>query len=93
MTDVRKLKVFRVVPHARLPTKATLQSAGYDLYSAYRYNISPKGKELLDTGLCICLPEGSYGKIEPVSKLAWKYQIDVGGTFVYYKIFFNCIKI
>lgn len=83
MTTVPKLKVVRITKFAQLPTKATAQSAGYDLYSAYRYVIPPYGKQLLDTDLRIAVPEGSYGRIAPTSKLSWKHHIDVGGMCLY----------
>ncbi|KAK4885809.1 hypothetical protein RN001_002080 [Aquatica leii] len=76
------LKFTRVVPHAFPPSKGSIKAAGYDLKSAYDYLIPARGKEIIDTGIKIELPEGCYGRIAPRSGLAAKNFIDVGAGVV-----------
>lgn len=76
------LKFTKVVPEAFAPTKGSIKAAGYDLRSAYDYVVPAKGKEMVDTGIKIELPEGCYGRIAPRSGLAAKNFIDVGGLVI-----------
>lgn len=83
------LKYIRTIPTASDLSKATLKSAGFDLRTAYDYAIPPRGKQLIETGLKISLPNNCYGRIAPRSSLAWKYSIDVGGTIYLIFSLFN----
>jgi dUTP pyrophosphatase len=76
------LKVKKLTDLATLPVKGTPHSAGYDLSSAYNYNITAGGKALIKTDIAIALPEGCYGRIAPRSSLAWKNHIDVGAGVI-----------
>lgn len=49
--------------NAKLPTKASAQSAGFDLYSAHDCIIPPMTQMLVTTDLQIQFPEGCYGQI------------------------------
>lgn len=69
-------------PLAKIPTRATDHSAGYDLYSIDNVIIKPQGKALIPIGLMIALPEGTYGRIAPRSGLAVKHFIDVGAGVI-----------
>lgn len=73
------LKFTKVIPEAFSPSKGSAKAAGFDLKSAYEYNVPARGKTLIDTGIKIQLPEGCYGRIAPRSGLAAKHFIDVGG--------------
>lgn len=68
--------------NARAPTRATPQSAGYDLCSAYDYIVPPFGKELISTDIILCLPYGTYGRIAPRSSLAWERFISIGAGVI-----------
>lgn len=61
---------------ARLPTRGTPQSAGWDLYSVDDCQIDPGRHACVDTGVKIAIPEGCYGRIAPRSGLAFRNQID-----------------
>lgn len=71
------LLVKRLVPEAKLPTRATPGSAGYDLYATETVQIAPFGYRAVATGISIVLPEGTYGRVAPRSGLAAKQGIDV----------------
>ena len=57
-------------------------AAGYDLYSAYDYEIPAHGKVIAKTDIQICVPDGTYGRIAPRSGLAAKNFIDIGAGVV-----------
>lgn len=76
------LKVKKSVNHAYIPTRGSLQAAGFDLYSAYEYKLLPGKNVLVDTGIQIELPEGTYGRVAPRSKLSTQYSISVGAGVV-----------
>lgn len=64
------------------PVRATPQSAGYDLFSAYDYIVCPQDKQLIKTDLAIKIPDGCYGRIAPRSGLALNYHIDIGAGVI-----------
>jgi dUTP pyrophosphatase len=76
------LKVVKISDRATIPFKSSCQAAGFDLYSAFDYIISPKGKCLVHTDLKIKVPTGTYGRIAPRSGLALHQHLDVGGGVI-----------
>ena len=76
------VEVKRLSPNATLPTRATPNSAGLDLASAYDYVIAAKSKKIIKTDLAIKIPKGCYGRIAPRSSLTLNYFIDVGAGVV-----------
>ncbi|KAF2880654.1 hypothetical protein ILUMI_25518 [Ignelater luminosus] len=76
------IRFSRAIPDAFSPTKGSAKAAGFDLKSAYDYTIPARGKEIIDTGIKVQLPEGCYGRIAPRSGLAAKHFIDVGAGVV-----------
>ncbi|PGH16060.1 deoxyuridine 5'-triphosphate nucleotidohydrolase [Helicocarpus griseus UAMH5409] len=76
------LLIKKLVPSARAPTRGSAFAAGYDLYCAKGIVIPSKGKALVDTGLAIAVPEGTYGRIAPRSGLAAKHFIDTGAGVI-----------
>lgn len=74
MASVLAVKKFQ--EDARLPLRATMQSAGFDLFSAENLVIPSLDSRLIDTGIGFTVPEGTYGRIAPRSSLALK-GIDV----------------
>lgn len=68
--------------NAFAPVKATEQSAGYDLRSAYDYIVNPQDKQLVKTDIAICVPDGCYGRIAPRSGLALHDHIDIGAGVI-----------
>jgi dUTP pyrophosphatase len=66
------LQVKKLDPQAILPKRQTKESAGYDICSLSDYSIPPHGKQLIDTGLSITVPIGTYGQIAPRSGMSCK---------------------
>ena len=74
-----KLQVKKLTSGARIPTRGTEESIGYDLYAGE--------KEICDvvfgdvtkvhTGISVNIPRGYYGRIAPRSGLAAKHGIQV----------------
>jgi dUTP diphosphatase len=62
---------------ASLPTRGSVEAAGYDLYSNENGVIQPNGRFLVKTGVTMELKKGTYGRIAPRSGLAFNYGIDV----------------
>jgi len=76
------LRFVKLTENAYAPTKATPDAAGFDLYSAYDYEIPAKGKQLVLTDIQIAVPHETYGRIAPRSGLAHKNFIDVGAGVI-----------
>ena len=68
--------------NATMPTKGSLDAAGYDLYASQYCCVEPRGKALIKTNIKIIIPYGCYGRIAPRSGLAWKNHIDVGAGVI-----------
>lgn len=64
--DGLKIKIKKLHPDAVIPTKATSQSAGYDVYAPCDFNIPP-GRTVMPLGLAMELPVGYAAKIRPRS--------------------------
>ena len=67
--------------NARIPTRASKRSAGLDLCSSVDVNIEVGSINKINTGICISLPENSYGSIRDKSSLATKELLTLGGVF------------
>ena len=67
---------------AKMPAKGSRMAAGHDLYAMEVVFILVKGQTLVDIGLAIGLPGGTYARIAPRSGLAKKKRINVGGGVI-----------
>jgi dUTP pyrophosphatase len=59
-------------PVAKLPTKGTIQSAGYDVYSTIAVDLQPMIVTKIPLDIAIAPPQGTYIQIAPRSSLAMK---------------------
>ena len=66
--------------NAIIPTRASKESAGLDLYSSADIDIEVGSIKKGNTGICISLPENSYGSIRDKSSLASKGLLTLGGV-------------
>ncbi len=64
------VKVRRMNAEAILPTRGSLQAAGYDLYSPSEAHIPPHETVKISTGWAIAVPEGYFGGVFARSGLA-----------------------
>ena len=65
---------------AIIPTRASKRSAGLDLYASIDVNIDTNSTKKINTGICISLPENSYGSITDKSSLPAKGLLPLGGV-------------
>ena len=64
--------------NAIIPTRASEESASLDLYSSIDVDIQVGSIKKVNTGICISLPENSYGSIRDKSSLASKGLLTLG---------------
>jgi dUTP pyrophosphatase len=76
------LRFLRVSDKARVPVKATPESAGLDLFASESTTIKCMSRGLVNTGVRVELPPGCYGRIAPRSSLALKNCVDVGAGVI-----------
>ena len=69
-----------LINDAIIPTRASKRSACLDLYSSVDDNIEVGSIRKINTGICISLPENSYGSIRDKSSLAAKGVLTLGGV-------------
>lgn len=69
-----KIEVKKLRDNATIPTRGSLQAAGYDLYACIdaAVTIKPHTTEKIGTGLAIAVPDGYFGAIFARSGLAAK---------------------
>lgn len=75
--DRYALKIALLSDFATIPSLASQFSAGYDLYSAYEYDVLPLSRQLCLTDIAVIVPTFTYGRIAPKSGLALNHGIDV----------------
>lgn len=59
------LRVARLDPRAKLPTRKHPEDAGLDLYSLDPARIPPNGAAILRTGVTVAIPAGTAGLLKP----------------------------
>ena len=72
LINMTNFLVRRATPEAKLPTKSHEDDAGWDLYAIQDYTINPHETVMVDTGICVALPKGTFGAIYARSGLATK---------------------
>jgi dUTP pyrophosphatase len=80
--DKHLLYYKRLSKYAIIPTQASPESAGYDLYSAYDYTVLGNDNEVISTDLVLYPPVGTYCRIAGRSGLASSYHLTIGGGVV-----------
>ena len=71
-----------LVCEAKIPTRATDGSAGYDLSSIENVLIDVGSRRLISTGITMKIPKDSYGRIAPRSGLSLHYCLDIGAGVI-----------
>lgn len=75
MTSPQALRVQRLDPRARLPTRAYPGDAGLDLYALDEHVIEPGARLSVGTGIAVEIPHGQAGLVLPRSGLAARHGI------------------
>ncbi len=71
------LRVRRLEPDARLPSRAYPGDAGLDLYALEPATLAPGERAAIRTGIAVEIPEGQAGLVLPRSGLARRHGISV----------------
>ena len=72
------MEIVLINDNAIIPTRVSKESAGLDLYSSIDIDIKSGSIKKVNTGICISLPENSYGSIRDKSSLASKRLLTLG---------------
>lgn len=73
----------KVVPEAKIPTRATANSAGFDLYALESVTVvGGKGNFIVRTGICIKLLPKTYGRIAMRSGLSINQHLAVSAGVI-----------
>ena len=76
--ETSELQVKLLRGNAVLPAQGSAGAAGYDLCAASNYIIPFRGKGIVETGLAVSLPPGTYARIAPCSRLAIRNLLTLG---------------
>ncbi|KAJ3993620.1 dUTP pyrophosphatase [Lentinula boryana] len=82
IAPISQLLIKRHSETAKIPSRGSALSAGYDLYSAEKKTVPAHGKALVDTQISLAVPAGHYGRVAPRSGLASKFMIDTGAGVI-----------
>lgn len=66
------MKVKKLKDNAIIPTRGSVDAAGWDLYSTDDYSIAPGGMVKISTGLAFEIPKNNFGGVFPRSGYATK---------------------
>ena len=72
------MEIVLINDNAIIPTRASKESAGLDLYTSIDIDIESDSIKKVNTGICISLPENSYGSIRDKSSIASKGLLTLG---------------
>jgi len=76
------LRIMKLSDKAIIPTKGSRFAAGHDIYALTDGRVPAKGQTMVETGIVIGLPEGTYGRLAARSGMASKMGIAVGGGVI-----------
>jgi dUTP pyrophosphatase len=81
------LQVIKLHPDAILPQRATEHDAGYDLFALDDVEISPRKKQIINTGIAIRMPVLKhplkvFGSIRSRSGLSAKFNLETGAGVI-----------
>jgi len=78
----QRVKVKKLDPQAKIPTRGSTQAAGHDLYANASKMILARGQEVVQTGISITPLRGSYSRIAPRSGIAVKHLVAVNAGVI-----------
>lgn len=71
-------EIKRLTKTAKIPTRGSTQAAGWDIYADEDVTIQPGKSNVVNTGISIASPSGTYVRLAPRSGLALRNGIDTG---------------
>ena len=82
VTTTNRLRIKRLSQPAIIPTKGSRMVAGHDIYALKNGSIPAQRQMLVETGIAIGLPKGTYGRLAARSGIASKHGLAVGGGVI-----------
>lgn len=76
------VKFVRLSSEAVKPTRGSEKAAGFDLYSTQSCWIPSGGQDVISTGLKVCLPDNTYGRVAALSGLSVHHKIVINAGVV-----------
>jgi len=76
------VRIMKLSDKAIIPTKGSQFVAGHDIYALTDGLVPAKEQTMVETGIAIGLPEGTYGRLAARSGMASKMGIAVGGGVI-----------
>jgi dUTP pyrophosphatase len=67
--------IVTITGSGKMPIRETVDSAGYDLFSAENVTILPNTLHAVDLGIAIALEKGTYGQVYMRSSLAKQHSL------------------
>jgi dUTP diphosphatase len=80
MKSAIRIRCVRMHPDAKVPTQATPGSVGWDLYSPAAHTVKHGTTGLIETGLCIELPDNYEAQVRPRSGFTRRGVVTCVGT-------------
>jgi dUTP pyrophosphatase len=72
-----ELLIVKSEEQVKTPARASKESVGLDIYANSNHTVFPNQGQLINTGLMVKPPEGTYIRIAPCSGLSLKYNYNV----------------
>ena len=82
VTITNSLRIKKLLPQGIIPTKGSRMAAGQDIYALKNGTIPAQRQMLVEKGIAIGLPKGTYGRLAAQSGKASKHGITVGGGVI-----------
>ena len=83
ITTTNRLRIKKLSEQAIIPTKGSRMAAGHDIYALINSTIPTQRQMLVESGIAIGLPKGTYGRLAARSGMASKQGIVVRGGVIY----------
>jgi len=80
--ETTSLQIMKLWDKAIIRTKGSRFAAGHDIYALTDSMVPAKGQTIVETGIPIGLPEGTYGRLAARSGMASKMGLAVGGGVI-----------
>lgn len=78
--DISEDELKRMYEGIKLPKRATIGSAGYDLYMPFSFSLRPNAMVKIVTGIRVKIDEGYVLTVFPRSGLGFKYRLQLNNT-------------
>ena len=73
--DKRRRVQVKLTSPEQKPRRQSRWAAGHDLVASEDVVVPARGSAVVDTGTCVALPEGHYGRVAGRSSLAFKHDV------------------